>query len=258
MQKIARFNPLFHESMPEASEITKPIYVQIQEYLAEQILSGRLPPESRISSERDLSDELEVSRMTIRKAITELVNEGLLDRRHGSGTYVAKPKVTYESGDLINYMETMQARNIVTGSQLLEFGQVPASRRLAEKLDVDIGQSLYRIVLLRFANHVPVTLERNYFPCSRCQGLEEFDLEKTSISDLLSKAYGIKVNKINQTIEAVAASDIVADQLRVDEGFPLLMINQIMVDRDTGKSVEFSHDFLRSDYARIHAEVNLE
>ena len=78
MQKIARFNPLFHESMPEASEITKPIYVQIQEYLAEQILSGRLPPESRISSERDLSDELEVSRMTIRKAITELVNEGFL------------------------------------------------------------------------------------------------------------------------------------------------------------------------------------
>ena len=258
MQKVTRFHPVFREPAPVAAEISKPIYVQIQEYLAEQILSGRLAPDSRISSERDLSDELEVSRMTIRKALTELVNEGLLDRRHGSGTYVAKPKVTYESGDLINYMETMRARNIATGSQLLEFGQVPASRRLAEKLAVEIGHSLYRIVILRFANHVPVTLERNYFPCSRCQGLEEFDLEKTSISDLLSKAYGIKVNTINQTIEAVAARDEVAGQLRVEEGFPLLMISQIMMDRASGDPVEFSQDYLRSDYARIHAEVNLE
>jgi GntR family transcriptional regulator len=258
MQKVARFNSVIHEPVQVASEISKPIYVQIQEFLAEKILSGRLLPESRISSERDLSEELEVSRMTIRKAITELVNEGLLERRHGSGTYVAKPKVTYESGDLINYMETMRARNIVTGSQLLEFGQVPASRRLGEKLGVEIGHSLYRIEILRFANHVPVTLERNYFPCSRCKGLEEFDLEKTSISDLLSKAYGIKLSRINQTIEAVAASDDVAAQLRVEEGFPLLMISQIMVDRVTGDPVEFSQDFLRSDYARIHAEVNLE
>ncbi len=258
MQKIARFNPLFREPVPEASEISKPIYVQIQEYLAEQILTGKFPPDTRIPSERDLSEELEVSRMTTRKALTELVNEGLLDRRHGSGTYVARPKVTYESGDLINYMETMRARNIATGSQLLEFGQVPASRRLAEKLSVEIGHSLYRIVILRLANHVPIILERNYFPCSRCQGLEEFDLEKTSISDLLSKAYGVKVNKINQTIEAVAASDDVADQLRVEDGFPLLMISQIMIDRETGDPVEYSQDFLRSDYARIHAEVNLE
>lgn len=258
MQKVSRFHPVFHEPPAVASEISKPIYVQIQEYLAEQIISGKLSPESRIPSERDLSEELEVSRMTIRKAITELVNEGLLDRRHGSGTYVARPKVTYESGDLINYTETMRARNIATGSQVLEFGQVPASRRLSEKLEVEIGHPLYRIVILRFANHVPVTLERNYFPCSRCQGLEEFDLEKTSISDILSRAYKIKVNRISQTFEAVAASDEVAGQLRVEEGFPLLMISQIMVDRDTGDPVVFSHDYLRSDYARIHAEVNLE
>jgi DNA-binding GntR family transcriptional regulator len=66
------------------------------------------------------------------------------------------------------------------------------------------------------------------------------------------------VSKINQTIEAVAASDDVADQLRVEDGFPLLMISQIMIDRETGDPVEYSQDFLRSDYARIHAEVNLE
>lgn len=258
MQKIERLGEIFQGSAATSSELSKPIYAQIQEYIAEMILSGKLTPDSKIPSERDLSDELEVSRMTIRKAITELVNEGLLDRRHGSGTYVAKPKVTYESVELINYIEAMRARNITTGSQLLEFGQIVAGRRLAERLAVEIGHSLYRVILLRFANRVPVILERVYFPCSRCRELEEYDLEKTSIHDLLTTRYGVKLQKVLQTIEAVAASDIVAEQLRVEENFPLLMISQVMIDGETGKPVEYSQDFLRSDYARIHSEVNLE
>ena len=73
------------------SGLNKPIYVRIQEYIAELILSGKLAPDSKIPSERDFSEDLGVSRMTVRKAITELVSEGLLERRHGSGTYVARP-----------------------------------------------------------------------------------------------------------------------------------------------------------------------
>ncbi len=258
MKKIERLGKIFNGTPSERSELSKPIYAQIQEYIAEMILTGKLPPDSKIPSERDLSDELEVSRMTIRKAITELVNEGLLDRRHGSGTYVAKPKITYESGELINYMDAMKARNLTPGSQLLEFGQIVAGRRMAERLEVEIGHALYRVILLRFANRVPVILERAYFPCSRCEELEEYDLEKTSIYDLLTSRYKVKLRKVLQTIEAVAASDVVAEQLRVEENFPLLMISQVMIDGETGKPVEYSQDFLRSDYARIHSEVNLE
>jgi GntR family transcriptional regulator len=70
--------------MPDV--LNKPLYVQIQEYIAELILSGKLLQESKIQSERDVGEELGVSRMTVRKALTELVGEGLLERRHGSGT----------------------------------------------------------------------------------------------------------------------------------------------------------------------------
>ncbi len=79
-----------------SEEINKPLYTRIQEYIAELILSGKLAPDTKIQSERDFSDDLGVSRMTVRRAITELVNEGLLERKHGSGTYVARPKITYE------------------------------------------------------------------------------------------------------------------------------------------------------------------
>lgn len=238
--------------------INKPLYVRIQEYIAELILSGKLMPESKIQSEREFSDDLGVSRMTVRKALTELVNEGLLERRHGSGTYVAKPKVTYESDEMVNYIQAMQSRNISTATQLLEFDEIVASRRLAETLQIEIGNPIFRIILLRFANRVPVILERIFFPCNRFPDLQEWDLEKSSFIDLLTSVYKNKLGPISQTVEAVSATDAVARQLRVDEGSPLLMLVKIIHSRDSGEPIVFAQDYLRSDYARIHTDVILK
>ncbi len=241
-----------------SEDINKPLYARIQEYIAELILSGKLAPDTKIQSERDFSDDLGVSRMTVRRAITELVNEGLLERKHGSGTYVAKPKITYESAELANYLLAMQRRNINVASQLLEFGQVIASRRLAESLQIEIGGPIYRVAMLRLANRVPVILERVFVPCTRCPGLEEWDLEKSSLQDLLTDAYHIETGRISQTVEAVVAIDTVAQQLRVEEGFPLLMLSRVMYERGAERPILFSQDFLRGDYARIHTDAQLE
>jgi GntR family transcriptional regulator len=239
------------------SGLNKPLYVRIQEYIAELILTGKLAPETKIQSEREFSEELGVSRMTVRRALTELVSEGLLERRHGSGTYVAKPRVTYESTELVNHIQAMEQRNIASASQLLEFDEIVASRRLAEQLDVEIGDSLYRVVILRFANRVPVILERGFFPCSRCPNLEEWDLEKTSLFDLLVNVYGADLARVSQTVEAIAANETVAQQLRVSEGFPLLKLNRTIYNAANSKPIEYSQDFFRCDYARIHMDIEL-
>jgi GntR family transcriptional regulator len=240
-----------------SDELNKPLYSRIQEHIAELILAGKLAPDAKIQSERDFSEDLGVSRMTVRRAITELVNEGLLERRHGSGTYVARPKVTYESEELENYVQAMQRRNIATASQLLEFGEIVASRRLAESLRIDIGDPLYRVSILRFANRVPVILERVFVARQRFPELEEWDLERSSIHDLLTDVYHMTPGRISQTTEAVVAADTVAGQLRVEEGFPLLMLSRIVYGQD-GEPVVFSQDFLRGDYARIHAETQMK
>ena len=86
-------------------------------------------------------------------------------------------------------------------------------------------------MILRFANRVPVVLERGFFPCSRCPDLEEWDLEKTSIVDLLVQVYGAIPVRISQTVEAVSANETAARQLRVEEGAPLLMINRVLYQR---------------------------
>jgi GntR family transcriptional regulator len=241
-----------------SDEINKPLFSRIQEYIADLILTGKLKPESKIQSEREFSEDLGVSRMTVRKALTELVNEGLLERKHGSGTYVAKPKITYDAREMVNYVQAMQRRNIATASQLLEFDEMVASRRLADILKVEIGNPLYRVSLLRFANRVPVILERGFFPCARFPKLEDWDLEKSSTLDLLTSVYDIKPGLISQTVEAVSAVDTVAQQLRVEDGFPLIMLSRIIYSNETKIPVVFSQDFLRSDYARLHTDVALE
>jgi GntR family transcriptional regulator len=240
-----------------SEEINKPLYSRIQEYIAELILSGKLAPDAKIQSEREFSEDLGVSRMTVRRALTELVNEGLLERKHGSGTYVAKPKVTYESAELVNYVEAMQQRNIATASQLLEFGEIVASRRLAELLKIEIGNPIYRVDILRFANRVPVILERVFFPTIHFPKLEDWDLEKSSIYDLLTTAYNLRPGRISQTVEAVAATETVAQQLRIEENSPLLMLSRIIYQQYTDEPIVFSHDFLRSDYARIHSDIQI-
>jgi GntR family transcriptional regulator len=241
-----------------SEELSKPLYNQIQEYIAELILSGKLAPDSKIQSEREFSEDLGVSRMTVRRAITELVNEGLLERRHGSGTYVAQPKVTYEAREMVSYILAMNARNISTASQLLEFEVMAASRRLAELLGIQIGSPLYHVSVLRFANRVPVILERGFFPQSQWPNLEEWDLEKTSVYDLLTSVYKVLPRRISQTVEAVVATDTVALQLRVNQGFPLLLLSRVMYCEGTDQPIVFSQDFLRSDYARVHFDIHLQ
>jgi GntR family transcriptional regulator len=241
-----------------SDEMNKPLFSRIQEYIADLILTGKLTPETKIQSEREFSEDLGVSRMTVRKALTELVNEGLLERKQGSGTYVAKPKITYDASEMVNYIDAMQQHNLATASQLLEFSEMVASRRLAEILNIEIGNPLYRVSLLRFANRVPIVLERGFFPCVRFPKLEDWDLEKSSTLDLLTGVYKIKPILISQTVEAVSAVETVAQQLRVEEGFPLILLSRIIFAEGTDQPIVFSQDFLRSDYARVHFNIHLE
>jgi len=135
-------------------------------------------------------------------------------------------------------------------------GKTVVGRRLAERLQVEIGAALYHVARLRLANRVPTILERSFLPCERTPNLEEYDLERTSIHDLLTAGYGVRVQHVTQTIEAVTASDTLAKQLRVEEGFPLLMVSRTIHRAGDGKPVVYSQDLLRSDYARIHLELD--
>jgi len=195
------------------------LYIQVQENLAKLITSGEWKPDTQIPSERNLSSQIGVSRVTVRQAIQALEQDGLLHRVQGKGTFVARPKIELNARDLISFTESMSQRGICPSARVLGFDRVPASRRVARSLGVEVAHQIYRVHRLRFANNLPLVIELAYFCCERCPGLEDVDLATTSIRQLF-KDMNIQLKRMYQTLEAVKATQEEARLLEVEPGFP--------------------------------------
>jgi DNA-binding GntR family transcriptional regulator len=148
-----------------------PAYLQIEEQLADRIEGGEFAPGDRLPTERELSEQLEVSRMTVRAAMDRLVQRDLIVRRQGKGTFVAEEKLRQDASKLQGFFENTVGQGILPVSRLLERREVFATRHLAGILDVSVGEPLYRVVRLRGARGVAVVLETSYFPAAVVPGL---------------------------------------------------------------------------------------
>ena len=237
-------------------EASRPLYVQVQANLAKFITSGEWAPGMKIPSERDLSRILGVSRVTVRQAIAVLVEDGLLYRVHGKGTFVAKPKIEVDARDLISFTSSMLRRGIQPSARVLEFSRIPASRGVAEALNVEVGHQVYLVRRLRLANNLPLVIERSYFPADLCAGMEKADLATVSIRRLLCDQMGISLKRVHQSLEAVVATEEEARLLAVPPGFPLMLIIRLGYDAK-GQVVEYSKDLYRGDCSRFISELEL-
>src|SRR5437879_12446564 len=145
-----------------------------------------------IPSERQLSLDLKVSRLTIRAALDELVRDGYLDRRHGSGTYVTEPKIA-QPLTLTSFSEDMRRRGMVPGSRTLELATTLAGARLAHRLQVSPAERLIRVTRLRLADGQPMAMEVLHIPEALVPGLTKADLEDRPFYYLLGERYGIVI-----------------------------------------------------------------
>ena len=156
---------------------------RLRELVAAARVGDRLP------SERDLSVRWGVARMTIRAATDALVAEGLVERRHGSGTYVV-PRPFARVLGLTSFTQDMAARGIVAGSRVLEFELVPADAAVAGRLRIPIGDATVRFTRLRFGDGDAMAVETTWMPASLVPGLRPEDLEG-SLYELLARRYRI-------------------------------------------------------------------
>ena len=233
-----------------------PLYMQIRDALADRIQSGELTPDAKVPSERDLSREYNVSRMTVRQAITDLVNIGLLTRRRGDGTYVTQPKVTQTLNRLVGFTEMMERRRVLPGARLLESVLIPADKSLARHLQVNVGDTICRIVRVRTGDGQPMALEHSFFPAKRCPNLERFDLEQRSIYRILREEYGLVLTRGTQILEPTVANDFEATVLQVPRGSPLMLLERV-ARTDDGVPVEYAKDLYRGDRSRFVVEMTM-
>jgi GntR family transcriptional regulator len=208
-----------------------------------------------IPSERLLSLELGVSRLTLRAALDELVREGHLTRRRGSGTFVAEPKVA-KGMTITSFSDDMRLRGLTPGSKTLEFRTIPAGARLGRILHVSPSEPVLSVKRLRLADGEPMAIELLHVPESLFPGLSARDLEESGFYDLLLTRYGIEIVGGTQTVEPTVTDEDESSGLGVPLHSPALKFERITRSA-TGEIVEFTSSIYRGDRYRLVSELGV-
>ena len=201
-----------------------PLYIQIDEELRGQIESGELGPLAQVPSETDLAERFSVSRMTARKALDRLVGDGMLFRQPGKGTFVAPTKIAHGASQGLSFSAAMRAQGLRCETRVLEAELVRAPSNVARALSLPTGAQAIFLRRLRLVEGEPCAIHLSYMP-GRLSALLEADLSG-SLSDLLS-GVGARVERSDDTVEAVLATGEEAQLLAVPQGSALVFIRGI-------------------------------
>jgi GntR family transcriptional regulator len=223
-----------------------PLYYQLAELIRERVQSGSLGPGDQLPSERELAEQVGISRMTARQALAYLVRDGALVARPGVGTFVAAPKLTYDALHLLGFTEETMRHGEPVASRVLEQSVVTAPPPVAAALFLADGEATIKVVRLRSAGDVPILLETSFLPAACCPGLDQEDLERSSLYGLLELRYGLRLQRTSQTIEATLANDYESDLFDVVAGAPMLLLEGVTYT-DEDRPVESFKAVYRAD-----------
>ncbi len=206
-----------------------PKYFLVKNHILEQIKSKRLEPDGMLPSEKELMEKFSVSRITVRKALDDLVMDGYIYKIQGKGTYVKQHKQSNVafSSKLISCSDEIRAQNMIPSRKVLHQKLVPANAEIAETLSVAEGENVLWFERIYYADHIPMNYANSYISLKYLKGLENYDLEKNSMLSIVTDIYKCEVVRINRIIEAVAANSELAADLSVPEGFPLLKVSSV-------------------------------
>ncbi|MDK2801238.1 MAG: GntR family transcriptional regulator, N-acetylglucosamine utilization regulator [Clostridiales bacterium] len=232
-----------------------PLYYQLKEIILDEIKKGNLMPEDPIPTEKELSEVFEISRTTIRQAITELVKDGYLYRVKGKGTFIAKPKINQ---DFIKKLETFNEQirraGLTPSTKVLEFTVVEATEEIALALQIPMHEKVIKLCRLRFADKEPIVIVKTYLPYNLCSSVLQHDMEKESLYQVLSKNLETKIYKVSRTVEAIIAGQHESELLQIKKGYPIQFFKTIGYNQ-MGRPIEYSIARYRGDRNSFTVEV---
>ena len=228
---------------PLEKKSQSPLYQQLMMRLKNDILSGAYPPGGRIPSEQWLCDAYGVSRVTVRKALLDLVQEGLLVRRQGKGTFVADERIQRDLAHITSFSDACRQMGHAAGSRLVCAQWEEASAEDAERLGVAPGERLVEICRLRLCDGEPVMLEINRFPAAYA-----FLLDAPLDGSLyaLLREHGVVPSSASHDISLGHATPLVSRHLGAEVGDALLLLDELVLDQH-GQPLHLSRQWIRGD-----------
>lgn len=229
-----------------------PVYIQIHDQIKKDIENGVWHVGDRLPSERELSELFNVSRMTLRQAIQTLADEGILERKIGSGTYVANKKVQETMLGTTSFSEIIESQGRIPSSKVISYFITKPSSSEMEKLKIDEHTDILKMERIRYADDIPICFEVASIPYYLIE-----NYAKNEVSCSLYKVLENKGNKVigksEQNISALIASEKIAHYLSIKKGEPVLRLRQVSYLSD---NVPF--EYVRSQYAGERFEFYLE
>ncbi len=235
-----------------------PLYYQLKEMIKQQIESKELKPRDCLPSEREYGEKFQISRMTVRQAITELVNEGLLYRQQGKGTFVAEPKIEQGLMKLTSFTEDMLRRGLEPSARLLSIQKCTADDRVASILKLGEMTPKQRQIIvierLRLADGEPMAIETCHLSYASFPEILGEDLENKSLYKILETRYNICLERATQVIEPAVAKTEDAKLLNIQIGDSILVLGRTTFDQyDT--PVEYVSSRYRGDRYKFFVEL---
>ena len=230
-----------------------PLYYQLAEQLNEQIQTGQLQPGVQLPSERELSEQFEISRMTVRQAIGYLVQQGVLVVKQGVGTFVAEPKLAHDTLHLLGFTEEMMSQGGTITSQVLEQAIATPPLRVVDGLKLEPEESVVKIVRLRLSGNIPLLLETIFISSTLCPDLELKDLTTTSLYTILEQDYSLHLSYAEQMLEATTANDYECTLFGLEPGTAMILLEGVTY-LNQGQPVEYFKAIYRGDRFRFKLE----
>lgn len=229
----------------------QPAYIQIHDQIKKDIDQGVWEVGQRLPSERQLSETFAVSRMTLRQAVTLLVEEGVLERRVGSGTYVASTRVQEKMRGTTSFTEIIKAQGKEPSSKLISYRRTLPSKKEVDQLGLKPTDNIIRMERVRYADQVPVVYEVTSVPEKFIKNFKKEEVTSHFFQTL--QEHGYRIGKSQQTIYARLASEKIASYLGIIKGHPILGLTQVSYF-DDGRAFEY----VKSQYVGERFEFYLE
>lgn len=232
-----------------------PLYQQLQATLRAQIESGQLRTHERLPSERDLSEQFGVSRMTVRQALDALAQQGLIYGKVGKGTFVSEPKIDQQLVALTGFSEEMQRRGQASSSRVIKAAILAATKDIANALQIEPKTKVFNLIRVRLTNGAPLAIENGYLPAHLCPEISTHDFARESLYDILRNQYGWRLVRAQQTVEARLANEDEIELLDLRKPAPILAIERItMVEQ--GFPIEYVRSAYRGDRYKFSAMLS--
>ena len=233
-----------------------PLYYQLKESILQAVKNKEFKVGEQLPSERELAEYHNISRMTVKKAIDILVDNGYLSRKQGSGTFVSNYQESYSISPLMSFTKEMEKKGLNYTTKILNFGKIK-DKKVAAKMNLKPEQDLFQLERLRLIEKKAFLLEKTYLAAKKFKDLKQEELKNNSLFKIIKNKYNIQLSNAEAEVEAVIFNDQIARKMQVKEGLLGLYFEQI--SRNEKKEIiEYTSAYYRNDNYKFKFKFDLD